>query len=101
MSLAIDVNRVRSVLLDDGKWYRVAPLAEGDEKSSFDIDSYEFSDYRAPDGQAWFHQGNEVTGAVFKAETGGVTIFCPLSSIRAVSYEVVPPRVGRSYYFMY
>ena len=43
MSLAIDIDKVQAVLLADG-WHNVAPLADDEERSSFDIAAYEYVD---------------------------------------------------------
>ena len=82
MSLAIDVDRVCAVLLNDG-WHPV-------ENESFDIDAYEF--VRNADGEfarPRLGGGQELlvpaTGACwFEA---GFYVYCPITSILAVKQK--------------
>jgi hypothetical protein len=73
MSLWIDVDDVRAVLLADGQWYEVAEKAGIAE---FDLDSYEFH----ANGHALFNGG---TGFWF-ITTAKSRIEGPMSSIVAV-----------------
>jgi hypothetical protein len=88
MSLAIDVDHVREVLLSDGEWHRVAD-------GSFELDSYEY--VRAADGPKAAPRlggGQEklvpATGARWteREDTSGNQreMFCPLTAIQAVAY---------------
>ena len=84
MSLSIDVNRVASVLLPDGKWHEVVD-------HSFTTDAYEY----LHDGDLIFGGGTEdtipATGATWierDPESGNQrVVFCPLTSIQAVAYD--------------
>jgi hypothetical protein len=84
MSLYINVDKIKGVLLADG-WHKV-------HKDSFDIDTYEFFIPDGPDPnhhQLLLGGGEEETiparGAMWVEEKDGlVTIFCPLTSILAV-----------------
>ena len=100
MSLAIDVEKVKAVLLSDG-WHEIMP-------KSFSIDSYEFLEY--PDGydhkKGGWHQrdkfnetmtpfilhggGNNgvcASGFWFREKVSREVVFGPLTSILAVKYE--------------
>jgi hypothetical protein len=91
MSLAIDVDKVRRVLLTDGAWHEVV---QQNGVSTFDIGAYEFIRGRAGGrdpiilvggGQV---AGVPSTGATWleKVDSGskGQLICCPLTSILAV-----------------
>ncbi len=83
MSLAIDVDKVSTVLLPDGKWHVVAD-------GSFETDSYEY----VHNGETTFEGGQNSetipsTGATWKERDSSGrerVIACPLTSIQAVSY---------------
>ena len=82
MSLAIQVDNVKKVLLADG-WHKVY-------KDSFDLDSYEFMN-----GKICLHYGGHsdvcATGFWFNEDLGTNTypiITGPLTSILAVRYDV-------------
>jgi hypothetical protein len=86
MSLAIDVVRVREVLLPDGRWHEVTD-------ASFDIDVYEY--VRPAEGEPsppelGAGQGTlvSITGARWleRDAAGTRQVFCPLTAIQAVSY---------------
>jgi hypothetical protein len=77
MSLAIEVDNVKSVLLADG-WHEVAP-------NSFQIDAYEFRDGDEVLLKGGAANGVISTGATWKG-TGGESIACPLTSILAIKY---------------
>lgn len=91
MGLAIDVNKVRRVLLTDGEWHEVV---QQNGVSTFNIDAYEF--IRAREGgrdPIILVGGGQVagvsgTGATWleKVDSGskGRLICCPLTSILAV-----------------
>lgn len=75
MSLAINMNKVVTVLLADGKWHRVRQVRG---KSTFAIDTYEFIEEHHS-----AVEGLPVTGAMWSS--GHQTrIVCPLTSILAV-----------------
>ena len=77
MSLAIDVDKVRAVLLADG-WHEVA-------EKSFDLDSYEYSH-----GSETIHEGGQggvcSTGFRFKEFKEGTRgyLYGPLTAIIAI-----------------
>lgn len=91
MSLAIDVDRVREVLLADG-WHQVV-------NNSFEMDAYEYerSEERKPGGgDAGMRLGGGVedlvpaTGATWverNAQGHARSVFCPITAILAVAYE--------------
>lgn len=78
MSLAIDVDKVVSVLLADG-WHEVL-------KESFELDSYEFT----WSGSA-VHGGGQsgvcATGFTFLVTEQGIKLAGPLTAILAVRYR--------------
>ena len=87
MSLAIDVDNVTAVLLQDG-WHQVV-------ENSFDSDAYEF-----------FHEGHSLigggrvegvsaTGATWK-ERDGSRVACPFPSVLAVKFKVTGKKKGSS-----
>lgn len=85
MSLAIDVDRVDMVLLADG-WHVCEPCKNDRERSSFDIDSYEFIYH---DNLCYASSGVTgvcSTGASWIEERWGhlVRMSCPLTAILAV-----------------
>ena len=96
MSLAIDVDHVREVLLSDGEWHRVAD-------GSFELDSYEY--VRAADGPKAAPRlggGQEklvpTTGARWTERDTSENqreMFCPLTAIQAVSYGWVARSSGK------
>jgi hypothetical protein len=85
MSLAIDVDRVNSVLLADG-WHEVA-------ETSFDLDSYEYLSYEGGPHEdpmvlhGGGHSGVCATGFAFKESATGRFIAGPLTAIHAVMYS--------------
>ncbi len=91
MSLAIDVDRVKEVLLPDGKWHEVA----GD---SFELDAYEFvraSEMTPGGGEAGVRLGGgteklvPATGARWierDSDDHERRVYCPINAIQAVSY---------------
>ncbi len=89
MSLAVNVDRVFSVLLGDGKWHAVDFDDQG--VSSFDLDSYEYirpyPHDRTKDsvllsgGQAPLVPA---TGATWKIKGRSEIVTCPITSILAV-----------------
>jgi len=91
MSLAIDMDRVKEVLLPDGTWHRVA-------EDSFEIGAYEYlrANERQPDdGAAGVRVGGEqeklllARGARWtETNSNGKkrSVFCPIAAIQAVSY---------------
>lgn len=88
MSLAIDVDKVKSVLLSDGQWYVVS-------KNSFTLDAYEFIWFskfqdKKKDIPCVMHAGGNsnisATGFSFLSKVEGGIISGPLSSIVAVKY---------------
>jgi hypothetical protein len=84
MSLAIDIDRVKKVLLPDGIWHDVAD-------ASFELDSYEyicgsedFSSY-----SRLRHGGGTdklicATGAMWREHGVEEVFYCPLTSIRGI-----------------
>ena len=83
MSLAIEVSRVREILLPDGAWHEVV-------EGSVGMDAYEYTQ-----GNNTVFGGGQTketipsTGATWKerdASGNEHTLFCPLTSILAVSY---------------
>lgn len=89
MSLAIDVDRVTTVLLADG-WHKV-------EFNSFGLDAYEF--IRAHEGKAddVLHGGGQggvcSMGATWQEKSA--SFFCPLTAILAVRYDAKSKRAQR------
>jgi hypothetical protein len=81
MSLAIDVDKVRRVLLADGKWYNVALDSKG--KSSFTLDAYEFIWHRGLDKADIYQSDGRTLGAMWTTNSG-VVIACCLDDIQAV-----------------
>lgn len=86
MSLAINVDKVDSVMLSDGAWYQVEKLEA--DTSSFDLDAYEFV---APNMDQALHGGGAngvcATGFRFKNAHTGKMIAGPLTAIVAVQYQ--------------
>jgi hypothetical protein len=86
MSLAIDVDRIESVLLSDG-WHSV-------HGNSFLIDAYEYLAYpegldKDPDMQFAGGEAKELipaAGASWR-DVQGHAYFCPMTSILAVRYS--------------
>ena len=79
MSLAIDIDRVAAVLLNDG-WHNVAWHTDG--KSSFDLDSYEI-------GTSWHKNRPRILndggpGFFFISDDTGQRIMGPFSSLLAL-----------------
>jgi hypothetical protein len=101
MSLAIDVDKVRAVLVG-GTWYRVASSRKDRKKSTFSMDSYEFlwyQDHSDPDNSVvtLLGGGNErqagvpATGFEFTVEATNASNWVmvgPISSIQAVRLDV-------------
>jgi hypothetical protein len=88
MSLAINVDRVAAVLLQDG-WHKVA---DSGGRSSFGMDAYEFVEPHPDKGREsipHLRGGQEklvpATGAHW-TEPDGAKVFCPLTAILAVKY---------------
>lgn len=79
MSLAIDIDHVKGVLLADG-WHEVAC---SDNLSSFEVDAYEFGQRDRDNISFLAGGGNGAQWHDVKLETD---IFVPLSSILAVRY---------------
>ena len=87
MSLAIDIDRVKQILLADGQWHRVAD-------DSFEIDAYEYLRGKEikPGGGEGFGGGQDdlisSVGARWTEKDSNKTrvVFCPLTAIQAVSY---------------
>jgi hypothetical protein len=89
MSLAIDVDKVAAVLLQDG-WHKVAKNSKG--KSSFGMDAYEFLEPhpdKSREPLMYLKGGQEklvpATGAHW-TEVDGAIVFCPITAILAVKY---------------
>ena len=91
MSLAIDIDSVKEVLLPDGTWHRVAD-------DSFEIGAYEYvraKEVQPDGGDAGVRLGGEqeellpARGARW-TETNSYgkkrRVFCPITAIQAVSY---------------
>lgn len=91
MSLSIDVEKIKEVLLADRQWHQVAD-------GSFEIDAYEF--LRGSE----FKPGVEEAGMLLKTGSEGLLstrgarwsevdsggkrrlVFCPITAIQAISY---------------
>lgn len=79
MSLAIQAEQVKRVLLADGKWYDVAA-------GSFELDAYEYlSDELAVFKGGQNHETIPSTGAAWTGPHSE-RFFCPLTSVLAVRY---------------
>ena len=93
MSLAIDVDRVMSVLLADG-WHKVSAFRDG--CSSFDIDAYEYLQGQGDERQVRLGGGVVAgvvsTGAVWLEN--GYEVCVPLTSILAVKLRKGRKRRG-------
>jgi len=85
MSLVINVDKVKRVLLADG-WHKVD--FNDKEKSTFDLSAYEFIAEREYNSPVMLHRVGESgvcpTGASWLEN--GEQFFCPLTGILAVSY---------------
>ena len=91
MSLSIDVDSVREVLLADGTWHQVV-------NDSFELDAYEYlrdKEFKPGGGSAGVRLGGgqekllPATGARWteRDQSGNTrTVFCPITAIQAVSY---------------
>ncbi len=79
MSLAIDIHKVESVLLPDGKWYAIAD-------KSFKLDSYDFVEEGKTVVGGGQVQGVPSTGATWK-DNMGKRFACPLTAILAIRYS--------------
>ena len=83
MRLDIDPARVREILLPDGEWHQTA-------NGSFHTGAYEFKH-----GEHTFFAAGQASGATWKErdESGNERVmFCPLTSIHAVSYGLAMKR---------
>lgn len=78
MSLALDIDRVNSVLLADG-WHVVEPLPKG--VSSFVLDAYEYVWSGDPDES---YQDREGSKLGWRCHSGGEVLAGPMSSLLAV-----------------
>ncbi|MDP8932014.1 MAG: hypothetical protein M3O70_26460 [Actinomycetota bacterium] len=87
MGLAINVDRVVSVLLADG-WHEVAPRNPDDSRSSFIIDAYEYvtPHIRQEDDAPAVWQ-NDDPGFAFAEADGKHWIVGPLTAIMAIRYR--------------
>lgn len=88
MSLAIDVDKVISVLLPDGEWHLVRKLDSGE--SSFEIDAYEFivgNDPKNPRLLGGQDPLIPASGASWSEGRSGQLVSCPLTSILAVRHR--------------
>lgn len=81
MSLMIDVDRVRAVLLIDG-WHEVEMV---DERSTFDLDAYEYHQDKRMLLKGGMEKLIPSTGATWKEPLLG-QVYCPLTSVLAVRY---------------
>ncbi len=88
MSLAINIDRVKAVLLQDGKWYDVQFFKDG--RSSFALDAYEYVEHHptnADKDRMPLGGGTEplipATGATWEGDDKQ-TYCCPITSIVAV-----------------
>jgi hypothetical protein len=85
MSLAVDVDRIASVLLLDGRWYDIDK--RDDFVSSFTVDAYEL--VCGQQNGALVHASGDggvcATGYAFRS--GGVVVAGPLTGIVAVKYR--------------
>ncbi len=91
MSLAIDMDSVKEVLLPDGKWHRIAD-------NSFEIDTYQYLRAKeaqpgGDDAEVRLGGGQEevlsTCGARWtETNSNGKKrrVFCPITAIQAVSY---------------
>lgn len=84
MSLAINPDQVRGVLLADG-WHTVAEYQEEEPISTFALDAYEYvTPHPVADRDPLIQQGDETLGFAFQDADGGQWVYGPLSSVIAV-----------------
>ena len=83
MSLAIEVSRVREILLPDGQWHEVI-------EGSFNTNAYEYVEgTKTVFGGGQAKETIPSTGATWKerdASGNERILFCPLTAILAISY---------------
>jgi hypothetical protein len=95
MSLALDIDKVKAVLLRDGQWYSIKWNA-AKRRYSFDLDAYEIGEFWVNTGERKSHMllpggieqqaGIPATGFEFVADDGRV-IAGPLTSILAMEMD--------------